>query len=119
MAVKGSVDTKIDTGALNEIIVYSNLFSKEVCDAVEQIQTICRRMEEEESLKGGDGEMIRESFIKISKGCMQIATSAKGISKTLDNRLGKALGMGKGSIAGNAAESAKSAADKAGVIRKE
>lgn len=119
MAVKGAVDTKIDTGALNEIIVYSNIFSKEVSDFCDQIQQICRKMEEEESLKGGDGDAIRESFVKISKGCHQISNSAKSISKILDTKLSAALGMKKGTYSGNADDAASRAANKAGVVRKE
>ena len=119
MGAKGTVDTKIDTGALNEIIVFANMYKTEVSSLAEEIRTICRKMDEEESLKGGDGDGIRDSFDTIATGCQQIAKSAEQIAKILDTKLSKALNMKNGAMSANASESASAAAKKAGVVRKE
>lgn len=116
---KGPLDTKIDLSTLNTIIVFANQFSRDCGDRSEDIITICRKMETEESLAGGDGEEIRKSFEEIAKGAAHIGKSAKQISKILDSKLGKGLDLKKGHYSAQAMEETSKAADSAGVIKKQ
>lgn len=119
MGVKGSTDTKLDSAALNEIVVYSNMYAREVEQAADEIRTVCRKMEDEESLKGGDGDAIRANFELIAKGATHISRSAQEISKILDDKLGTIIKMNKGSYSDASGEAAKKAADAAGVVKKQ
>ena len=119
MGAKGSTDTKLDSAALNEIVVYSNVYSREVGQQSTEIQTICRKMEDDESLKGGDGEGIRQNFELIAKGAKHMSASAAEISKILDDKLGTIINMNKGKFSDAANDAAKKAADAAGAVRKQ
>ena len=63
MSTKGPIDARIDVGALNEVIVYANQYRQEVSAKADAIRTVCRKMEDEESLKGGDGDHIRLDIV--------------------------------------------------------
>lgn len=117
MGAKGPVDTKIDTNALNEVIVFANQYRQDVTDRADTIRKLCRQMEENETLKGGDGEVIRENFMKIAQGCNNLDSSTEKISKVLNDRLGKAIEMYHGKAVGSTAEDAQKAAKKVGVLK--
>jgi len=117
MANKGLLDTKIDVQALNEIIIFANRYRSEVTDNVERIRTLCKRMEEEESLKGGDGDQIRANFEKIASGCNQLDKSTEFIVKQLNEKLGVAIKMRHGATTSASTETVAQAANKTGVLK--
>lgn len=119
MSTKGNMDTKLDAGALNEIVVFANMNQREIASEAQEIITICRQMEDEESLKGGDGETFRAAFSDIAKGANKIAKSTEQISEILDKRLGQLIELNKDKFAGSAKEQTATAANKAGVMAKE
>lgn len=117
MAGKGPLDTKIDTGALNEVIVFANQYRIEVSQRAQDIRRICAQMEDEESLKGGDGDVIRENFAKIAAGCNNLDKSTQFIAKQLNERLGHAIEMRHGKSIGSSTESIDKAAQKTGIFK--
>jgi hypothetical protein len=117
MANKGLLDTKIDVMALNEIIIFANHYRSEVTERVETIRKLCKQMEEEESLKGGDGDQIRANFEKIASGCNQLDKSTEYIVKVLNDKLGTAIKMRHGSTTNAATEAVTQAANKTGVLK--
>ena len=119
MAGKGPVDTVIDTGALNELIVYAGQYKADLDDAAREIIELCKKMEEEESLKGGDGDAIRENFREISKMATNLMQSVNYIHKVLNDKLGNAINMRHGQTVGDSSEAIKKAASKTGVMKKE
>lgn len=119
MAVKGTVNTVIDSQALASIIVFSNRYVEEVREAADEIRSLCRGMEDEESLKGGDGEQFRESFATIATACNNLESSISYINKVLNEKLGTALGMNKGKTSAESADSIKAASNKTGVLKKQ
>lgn len=119
MAGKGPLDTKIDTGALNEVIVFANQYRIDVSQKAQDIRRICASMEEEESLKGGDGDVIRENFAKIAVGCNNLDKSTQYIAKQLNERLGHAIEMRHGKSVAGSTDSINQATQKQGVFAKE
>lgn len=117
MAGKGPLDAKIDTGALNEVIVFANQYRQDVSEKAEQIRHICATMEEEESLKGGDGDVIRENFGKIAVGCNNLDKSTQFITKILNERLGSAIEMRHGKSLGSSTDSMNKATQKVGAFK--
>ena len=75
-------------------------------------------MEDNESLKGGDGDMIRENFKTISVACQGLYNSTTYISKVLNDRLVKAIELTKGKTIGESGDKIKSTAKNAGVLKK-
>lgn len=119
MGLKGSSNAVLDASAMNEVIVFANQYKRDVQGDAEQIQAICRTMEDEESLKGGDGENIRANFITISKGCENMVKSMDEITKYLNDVLYKILATKQGKSDMGATEAAAKAAAAAGVNKKE
>lgn len=119
MGAKGAVDTTIDVNELSGLIVFANRYSEEVSSASDEIRSICRSMEDEESLKGGDGDEIREQFAAIAQGCQNIDKSVKYIVSTLNEKLQKALQMNKGKTSAESGDAIQAAVNKAGVLKKE
>lgn len=117
MGAKGPVNTKIDTNALNEVIVFANQYRQEVTDRVDTIRKLCRQMEDNETLKGGDGEVIRENFMVIAQGCNNLDSSMEKIVKVLNDRLGKAIEMYHGKAVGSTTDDASKASRKVGVMK--
>ena len=119
MSTKGPIDARIDVGALNEVIVYANQYRPEVSAKADAIRTVCRKMEDEESLKGGDGDHIRECFATIAKGCNQLDKSTEKIVAVLNDKLATAIGMRHGATSNAASEAVTSANKKVGFMNKE
>lgn len=117
MAGKGPLDARIDTGALNETIVFANQYRHDVSDAADQIRRICAMMEEEESLKGGDGDVIRENFAKLAVGCNNLDKSTQYITKVLNDKLASAIQMRHGQTVGSSTETMDKAAQNAGMFK--
>lgn len=119
MANKGPLDAKIDVGALNEIIVYANQYRQEVTEKTDAIRNLCNQMAENESLSGGDGDVIRDNFAKIATGCSSLDRSTEFIVKTLNDKLGVAIQMRHSSSIGSSTESMDKAASTVGVLKKD
>lgn len=119
MAVKGAVDTKLDPNALAGLIVFANRYQEEVNAAAEEIRTICRGMEDEESLKGGDGDAIRQEFATIATGYVNIENSVAYIVKVLNEKLKVVIDMQKGSTVADSQDQVAAAAKNAGALKKE
>lgn len=119
MSTKGPIDARIDAGALNEIIVYANQYRQEVAAKADAIRTVCRKMEDEESLKGGDGDHIRECFVTLAKGCNQLDKSTEKIVAVLNDKLAVVVGMRHEEISKVASEAVTSANKKVGFMNKE
>ena len=106
MAAKGT-DVRIDIPKLNELIVATSNYRNTIKDKVETIRIICKAMEENETLKGGDGDAIREAFATIGKGCTELNTSAQYIVQKLEDKLSGAITLRHGVYSGDAIEQAK------------
>lgn len=119
MSAKGPIDARIDVGALNEVIVYANQYRQEVSSKADAIRTVCRKMEDEESLKGGDGDRIRECFATIAKGCNQLDKSTEKIVSVLNDKLSTAIKMRHGQTTNAATDSTTAATKKVGFMNKE
>lgn len=119
MAVKGAVNTAIDVNELSSLIVFAKRYSDEVSSASDEIRTLCRGMAEEESLKGGDGEMLREQFAKIGTACSSIDKSVQYIVEVLNEKLKDALQMTHATASSQSEDAINTAAKKAGVLKKE
>lgn len=117
MGNKGPVDTKIDVGALNEVIVFANQYRHEVSAKADEIRTVCRKMEEEESLKGGDGDHIRECFATIAQGCNQLDRSTEKIVSVLNEKLSVAIQMRHGQTSNAVSDSTAAAARNVGAYK--
>lgn len=117
MANKGNLDTKIDTSALNEVIVFASTYRQDVTEASNEIRTICQSMENEESLQGGDGDIIRENFRTIAMGCNNLDKSTEKIVKVLNDKLSAAIKMRHGQSVGDSTDKAKSATSRVGVLK--
>lgn len=116
---KGPVDTKIDTAALNEIIIFANQYKNDLDEKATEISNICDTMKSDESLAGGSGENIRAAFEAISVATSKLKESTEKIASSLDETLGKALEAGKDAQARSVEETATAKAKKAGVYNKE
>ena len=112
-----SLDTKIDIGAMNEIIVHGQQYKNEMSAAAGEIRSICQQMSEDESLAGGDGEQIKANFATIAEGCTNLEKSLEYIMKILNEKLAPAIEMRRGATLGDSTEVAKSATDKVGVFK--
>lgn len=119
MGVKGSVNTSIDVNELSSLIVFAKRYADEVEQASDEVRTLCRGMAEEESLKGGDGENFRAQFGQIATAYSNIDKSVQYITRTLNEKLKKALEMAKNSSSAASEDAAHQAATKAGVLKKE
>lgn len=117
MGVKGPVDTKIDKNAVSELIVFANQHKNAIAEDAEVIRTLCRQMEEEESLKGGDGEAIRAAFHTIADGCNKLEASTTYISTKLNEKLAVMIQMGKGATTASATETAQKVNKQIGVFK--
>lgn len=117
MAGKGPLDTKIDTAALAEVIVFGNQYRQDVSQRSADIRRICKQMEDEESLKGGDGDVIRENFAMIAVGCKQLDDSTQFITKVLNEKLGVAIHMRHGQTVGSSGDNMQKAVKQAGVFK--
>lgn len=119
MAVKGAVNTSIDVNELSSLIVFARRYAEEVGAASDEIRTLCAGMAEEESLKGGDGEMIREQFAKIGTACASIDKSVQYIVRVLNDKLKTSLQMTHTTASSTSEDAISSASKKAGMFKKE
>ena len=119
MSTKGPIDARIDAGALNEVIIYANQYRQEVSAKADAIRTVCRKMEDEETLKGGDGDHIRECFVTIAKGCNQLDKSTEKIVAVLNDKLATVIGMRHEQTTFHASEAVTAANKKVGFMNKE
>ena len=113
------LSTTIDVDALTAIIVFANNYKTVVENNSDQIRAICANMESNESLKGGDGEIIRENFASLSKGCVNLKRSMEAVSKVLNEKLEVAIKMRHGKSVGDSTDKAKQAVSGMGVLKKE
>lgn len=118
MANPGVV-TSIDVDALTAIIVFANGYRNLVESNAAKIKALCRSMKEDESLSGGDGDIIRDNFAKLSDGCTGLEKSMAAISKVLNEKLEAAIQMRHGATLGDSTEQATKAARNVGVLKKE
>lgn len=118
MAATGMSQIKLSTESLDELIVFSNKYRQEVSNSADEIMKICRQMEENEALKGGDGDQIRENFATIAVACKGLNESTTYISKILNDRLKKAIDMTKNRTGASSEEAIKKASSKTGVFKK-
>lgn len=120
MAATGNLsgNVKINTDSLNEVIVFSNRYRQEVDRAADEIKMICGQMEDDASLKGGDGDLIRENFRTIAIACDGLRESTEKISAVLNDKLVKAIAQTKGMNAAASTEAINKAARKAGTLKK-
>ena len=117
--MKGQLDTVIDGPALNEIIVFANQLKQDCTEKSEHIRKICLSMEEEESLKGGDGDVIRENFKTIASGINKLERSITFIVQKLNTSLEYVTKMYAGKNTAAASGAAASSSKKAGIFGKE
>ncbi len=117
--MKGSLDMVVDGPALNEIIVFANQLKTDCCEKAEHIRKICLSMEEEESLSGGDGDVIRENFKKTATGINKLEGSITYIVAKLNTSLESVVKMYAGKNTQAVSEQMDSATKKTGMFNKE
>lgn len=118
MAGKGNF--KFDVKSLSEIIVQANMYKQTVVDSSTQIRALCKQMEEEESLAGGDGEEFREAFVKLGTGMVRLEESISNVVSVLDEKLSLIMEkMTSGHATGSTTEDVAAASKKAGFMKKE
>lgn len=117
--MKGSLDMVVDGPALNEIIVFANQLKQECGERAEHIRKICTNMEEEESLAGGDGDVIRENFKQIATAITKLETSISYIVAKLNTSLEHITRMYAGKNTAASTDAANAAAKKTGIFNKE
>lgn len=119
MAVKGAVNTSIDVNELSSLIVFARRYAEEVSAAANEIRTLCAGMAEEESLKGGDGEAIRDQFAKIGTAYASIDRSVQYIVNVLNDKLKTSLQMTHTTASGVSEDAVAQASKQAGVFKKQ
>lgn len=108
---------KLNVDTLNSLIVLTNKYRQDVDKAADEIRLICQQMEDNESLKGGDGDLIRENFKNLSIACKGLYVSTAYIGKALNGRLADTIEKAaKGKNSGG--DAASKAAAKVGVYKK-
>ncbi len=117
--MKGSLDMVADGPALNEIIVFANQLKQDCSEKAEHIRKICLNMEEEESLAGGDGDVIRENFKKMSTSITKLEGSVTYIVQKLNVNLEAVTKMYAGKNTAAATDAADAATKKTGIFNKE
>lgn len=117
MGNKGPVDVVLDIPAINEIIVFANQYKQEVSDKADTIRTLCKQMDENESLNGGDGERIKANFRDIAAGCNQLERSVDKIVNVLNSKLETMIKMNKGTTTAAATDATKAAKSNMGVLK--
>lgn len=86
-----SNDTITDTSALNELIVFANIYNTEVGQNAKKIKDICNKMEADKTLVGGDGDAIRECFHQVGLTADKCADTAHTVATRLNESLDKAI----------------------------
>lgn len=119
MANKGPIEGTIDASALTDIIIFAKTFKRELGERAAIITAKCTEMTTSDALNGGDGEELKDIFRSIAAGIQRIEATAKIIADVLDDKLGKALEMGKGKYSSAAMENTTAAAQKMGSLTKE
>lgn len=117
--MKGELDMVADGPALNEIIVFANQLKQDCSEKAEHIRRICLSMEDEESLKGGDGDVIRENFKQIASGINKLEGSITFIVSKLNTSLEAVTRMYAGKNTAASTEAVNAAAKKTGIFNKE
>ena len=113
------LSTTIDVDALTGIIVFCNSYKQLVDSNAAQIKALCKSMETEESLVGGDGDVIRTNFARIAEGCVNLENSTAQITKVMNEKLERAIDMRHGKTVGDTTDAANKAAANMGVLKKE
>lgn len=117
MGAKGPLDVVLDIPAINEIIVFANQFKQEVNEHSSAIRNLCKQMTDDESLNGGDGEIIKANFKVIADGCTQLENSIEKIVTILNQRLEKLIQMNKGKTTADSTEAASKAAKNMNIVK--
>ena len=117
--MKGELDMVADAPALNEIIVFANQLKQDCSQIAEHIRKICLNMEDEESLKGGDGDVIRENFKLTATGINRLEGSISYIVSKLNTSLEHVTRMYAGKNTQAASDAAQAASKKTGIFNKE
>lgn len=117
--MKGELDMVADGPALNEIIVFANQLKQDCDEKAEHIRKICLQMEDEESLKGGDGDVIRENFKQTAAGISKLESSVSFIVSKLNSNLEAVTKMYAGKNTQGSTEAVNAAAKKTGMFHKE
>lgn len=118
MAQKGPA-LNMNPAALEAIIVATNRTKAVIGEESENIDHVCTNMEQEESLKGGGGDDIREKFAEISDGTKKIKASLEKAVKNLNDSLEKLIPLLKAQVDDETASRVKSQVGKAGVYKKD
>lgn len=119
MAQKGAVNTNIDFDAINAVILAAGKYKNVAESVTTEIRKIADQMRDEESLIGGNGEVIRDCFVEIGQGAYEVEMSLQQLIKLVDIALGKAMRSTESNVTNNAADEAANAAKNAGVYKKE
>ena len=102
MANKSQVN--IDPDALEEFIISLNKFKFIAEEEHKKILRETSSMLENESLSGGDGDQLRESFQGVADASTNLYSSLEQWVAMLDQQLEKAYGMKQGTFSKASAE---------------
>ena len=87
MANMGEVKSTFDGDGLSIIIVKTLEYKFYVEEKVTQIKACCKTMTENESLKGGRGDVIVEAFEELAKAADSVVEQLERFGKKLDAQL--------------------------------
>ena len=109
MGVKGSVDATLDAPALNEVIVFANSMRSNLNEHADNIRAICQNMSSDESLVGGDGEVIKKNYETIASTITTLEQSFEHIVTILNQKLEVIYQMNAGKNTAASTEAAEHA----------
>lgn len=89
--------TEVDLSTTEIMVVACKQFNMSAEQNGNVMVAESKKMEAEESLKGGDGEVIREAFATVGKCCIDFKAVISAIAKQIDTNLAPMLAMNNGS----------------------
>lgn len=117
MSQKGPV--KYDKDSIVNVVVATRATTSEVRADAERGKKLCTDLLEDESLKGADGEVIREALSSYMDTFTNLSNSCDRVAKIVDGKLEKADAVSGRKLAGNIDEEAAKVGKKVGSFNKQ
>lgn len=114
---KGQI--KVNNDSVSAIVVASRAYKGDVDTGILEIKRLCQQLLDNESLKGGDGELIREAARTLADRTQNLAKSADEIWKKLDKLVVLIAEAQGGRTAGNLHETVNKAGKNIGIYKKD
>lgn len=117
MSQKGPV--KYDKDSIVSVIVATKATTAEIRENIERGRKLCTSLLEDESLKGADGDVIREALNGFMSTFSNLSSSCERVAAIVDKKLEKAEAVSGRKLAGNLDEEAKAAGKNLGAFNKQ